>query len=133
MLHLSLDGAATFERTIDAKAGQEMVFTLLRAPQLTRLEVCASLTNQSVQLTTAQMLDCSMNSTMDDLSLLIGRNTALLMKLSGTHLVTAQGRVPSCVFHHGGGRTERMAAEVVDDSTITCLTPHISATRDVSR
>lgn len=26
-----------------------------------------------------------------------------------------------------------MAAEVVDDSTITCLTPHISATRDVSR
>ena len=91
-----------------------MIYTLLRAPQLTRLEA-----------TNAANLPA-------DLSLLIGRNTDLLLKLSGTHFLTAQGHDPACIFHLGAGRLERMVALVVDDSTITCVTPHIAATRDVS-
>ena len=46
MLHLSLDEAATFERTIDAKAGQEMVFTLLSSPAHATRGMC--IVNKSI-------------------------------------------------------------------------------------
>lgn len=111
VLHLTRDNGDTIEATTSASL--EMVFTLWRYPQLTKLVAINALGEQQ------------------DLSLHIGRNAHVLLNLTGVNLLTAANRNSLCHFEAGSGRFIQTPVTVLDDFTIQCPAPKIPITRQL--